>query len=315
MDVGITIQQAIDGFLASHTESTAQSYRTGLNHFASFLAHSGLLAHQESAGALTVDHAVNFIDWLRETVDPARATTQIYLTAVFQFYQYLNWRGAGLGNNNLARLKASYRHARSIRGESRPKDHKLEAVEAVIRTARSIQVQPGPDEGRARLRRLRDIAIVETLRATGCRVGELVGLRVGDLATTGHHALVKGKGSKFRNVYWDETAWTALQAYLSARGQPDGKAPIFVGHSNRSNGNALKTRHVARTIERLGKLAGVEGVTAHYFRHVFATRVLSRTDNLALAQDLLGHASPITTRAYATTDEKQRQAVHAQVWA
>ena len=45
-------------------------------------------------------------------------------------------------------------------------------------------------------------------------------------------------------------------------------------------------------------------MTPHYFRHVFATRALDRTENLALVQDMLGHASPATTRVYARTDER-----------
>jgi site-specific recombinase XerD len=150
------------------------------------------------------------------------------------------------------------------------------------------------------------VAILETLRATGCRVGELVGLRVEDVSEQGKSALVKGKGSKYRKVYWDAVSWAAVLAYLGARGLTAGDmdAPLFCGHGN--------------TIQRLALTAGVrnaEQVTPHYFRHVFATHALERTENLALVQDMLGHASPVTTRVYAKTDDAQRQAAHAQVWA
>ena len=75
-------------------------------------------------------------------------------------------------------------------------------------------------------------------------------------------------------------------------------------------------RRVARTIQRLAKRAGIVevGVTPHYFRHVFATRALERTENLALVQDMLGHASPATTRVYAKTDEEQRREGYSRVW-
>ena len=173
------------------------------------------------------------------------------------------------------------------------------------------------------LSRLRDIAIIETLRSTGCRVGELVGMRRGDLDWMAHSALVKGKGSKYRKVYWDPTAWRALKVYLQARedgGDARGLArlPVFCGHGNRSGStpSPLTTRHVSRTIQRLAKRAGIAevGVTPHYFRHVFATRALERTQNLALVQDMLGHASPATTRVYAKTDEEQRREGYKQVW-
>jgi site-specific recombinase XerD len=78
----------------------------------------------------------------------------------------------------------------------------------------------------------------------------------------------------------------------------------------------LTTRQVSRIVYRLGEKAGMGevGVTPHYFRHVFATRALERTENLALVQDMLGHASPATTRVYARTDETQRREGYARVW-
>jgi len=326
-----TILGAIESFLASlNAEYTRQTYATPLNLFCAFLAEQGVRVESTPVTGLSVDHAIDFVAWLRyehfpSPDQPAKATLQLYLTVIYRFYRSLLKRDLALNATDLARLQESYRDARDIRGESRPKDPKLEAVRAVIAAARSIPPFQGERDldQRRELSRLRDIAVVETLRATGCRVGELVGLRRGDLDWMAHSALVKGKGSKWRKVYWDDLAWQALQVYLQARhdgGDVRGLArlPVFCGHGNRS-GSArmpLTTRHVSRTIRELAKRAGISevGVTPHYFRHVFATRALDRTDNLALVQDLLGHASPATTRVYARTDERQRQEGHRQVW-
>jgi site-specific recombinase XerD len=160
---------------------------------------------------------------------------------------------------------------------------------------------------------LRDLAIVETLRATGCRRAELAGLCLGDLDLNAKNALGKGKGSKYRRVYWDGDAWHALCTYLWARQESAQDAPTFCSHGNRANGQALSARHISRIVNALAKQAGVE-VTPHYFRHVFATKALDETDNLAVVQDMMGHASPATTRVYARTDEEQRKAVHSAVW-
>jgi site-specific recombinase XerD len=181
----------------------------------------------------------------------------------------------------------------------------------------------GERDRQRELARLRDIAIVETLRSTGCRVGELVSMHRGDLDWMAHSALVKGKGTKYRKVYFDDRAWRALSTYLRAREDGgDARAlsryPVFCGHGNRSGStrSPLTTRHVSRTIRQLADQAGIAevGVTPHYFRHVFATRALERTENLALVQDMLGHASPATTRVYARTDEEQRREGYARVW-
>jgi site-specific recombinase XerD len=326
-----TVRSAIDRFLASlNVEHTRQSYATPLKHFCAFLAERGVQVDRDPVASLSVDHAIDFVPWLRyehfpEPDQPAKATLQLYLTVIYRFYRSLLKRDLALNATDLARLQESYRDARDIRGERRPKDPKLEAVRAVIAAARSIPAFYGESEleRRRELSRLRDIALVETLRATGCRVGELVGMRRGDLDWMARSALVKGKGSKWRKVYWDDVAWQALQTYLEARhdgGDARGLArlPLFSGHGNRSGStlSPLTTRHVSRTIQALAKRAGIAevGVTPHYFRHVFATRALDRTDNLALVQDLLGHASPATTRVYARTDEKQRQEGHRRIW-
>lgn len=311
-----TIQAAIAGFLASlNAEHSRKSYGTPLGHFRTFLEEQGIEA-EASADLLTVDHAVDFIPWLRER-GYAKATFQLYLTAVQGFYGYLLDYGAEISAADSRRLERRYKIARTIRGETRPQPHTLAAAQATIQAARAVEVQDGAFKRLRELIRLRDIAIVETLRATGCRAGELVGLRVEDVDREGRAAQVHGKGDKWRKVYWDEDAWRAVLAYLRERGigpETEAAAPLFVGHGNRSEGQPLSTRQVRRTIKELREQAGVDGVTAHYFRHVFATRALDRTGNLALVQDLLGHASPATTRVYAKTDDKQRQAAHAQVW-
>jgi site-specific recombinase XerD len=331
MSTSKTIQEAMHDFLLNlNAEHTQQTYATPLKHFSTYLAGQGVHVERDPATALTVDHAIDFVPWLRhecfpEPDQPAKATLQLYLTAVYRFYRSLLKRGASFAAADIARLEETYRDARNIRGEPRPKDPKLAAVEAIIQAARSVSPVMGdkPADRKRELSRLRDIAIVETLRATGCRVGELVALRRGDLDWVARSALVKGKGSKYRKVYLDGQAWMALVAYLQAR--QDGsearalaRLPAFCGHGNRSGRtpSPLTTRHVARIIQDLARRAGIAeaGVTPHYFRHVFATRALERTENLALVQDMLGHASPATTRVYAKTDERQRREGYARVW-
>jgi site-specific recombinase XerD len=327
-----TIQQMMDEFLISlNADYTQKTYATPLKHFGTFLAGVGVHVDRDSVGVLAVDHAIDFVPWLRyecfpDPDQPAKATLQLYLTAVYRFYRSLLKRGVSFEASDIARLEETYRDARNIRGEPRPKDPKLSAVEAIIEAARSVLPISGEKAAQRRLElaRLRDVAIVEMLRSTGCRVGELIALRRGDLDWLAHSALVKGKGSKYRKVYLDETAWSALKVYLQARqdGAADARGlarlPVFCGHGNRSGRtpSPLTTRHVARIVQDLAEKAGIAevGVSPHYFRHVFATRALDRTENLALVQDMLGHASPATTRVYARTDEKQRKEGYARVW-
>jgi site-specific recombinase XerD len=326
-----TIKEAGANYLLNlNTEHTQLSYTTPLKHFFTFLEAQGIYTDRASTSSLTVDHAIDFVPWLRhecfpDPEQPAKATLQLYLTAVYRFYRSLLKHGVTFEASDIARLEETFRDARNIRGEPRPKDPKLAAVQAIVQAAREQPPVNGDKQAdrQKELGRLRDIAVVETLRSTGCRVGELVALRREDLDWVAHSALVKGKGTKYRKVYFDSQAWHALSTYLRARqdgetGRELARLPVFCGHGNRSGRtpSPLTTRHVGRTIEKLAKKAGIAeaGVTPHYFRHVFATRALERTENLALVQDMLGHASPATTRIYAKTDEKQRREGFGRVW-
>jgi len=68
-------------------------------------------------------------------------------------------------------------------------------------------------------RALRDRAILETLYATGMRISELAGLRLGDLDTRQGLAVAYGKGSKERLVPIGRQALSALEAWLGSEGR------------------------------------------------------------------------------------------------
>ncbi len=139
-----TIQRAMESFLSNlNTEHTQQSYHTPLKHFGVFLTGQSIHPDRTSVAALTVDHAIDFVSWLRhecfsEDVQPAKATLQLYLTAVYRFYRSLLKRGVTFEAADIARLEETYRDARNIRGDPRPKDPKLSAVEAIIEAARAV---------------------------------------------------------------------------------------------------------------------------------------------------------------------------------
>lgn len=63
------------------------------------------------------------------------------------------------------------------------------------------------------------------------------------------------------------------------------------------------------------KLAGIEQpLTPHALRHTFATRALEVTEDLAVVQDLLGHASPATTRVYTRVSSRRLRQAHRQIF-
>lgn len=147
---------------------------------------------------------------------------------------------------------------------------------------------------------LRDRAFLELLYATGARVSEAAGLRVGDLDPERSQARLFGKGSKERIVPVYDSALAWVSRYLSeARprllaGRADHGALFVSTRGNPMSADALRTvfeRHVA--------LAGLDPrLTPHAMRHTFATELLSGGADLRSVQELLGHESLQTTQVY-----------------
>jgi len=140
---------------------------------------------------------------------------------------------------------------------------------------------------------LRNRAILETFYSTGIRISELVGLNREDVDFIGGIAKVAGKGKKERIVPIGEIAISAVRKYLEKRKKQ--AVALFLNKS----GNRISSRGVRNIVLKYIKLAGIkQGVSAHTFRHSFATHLLNRGADLRTVQELLGHANLSTTQIY-----------------
>ncbi len=325
----MTIDDAIDRFLADlalgQARKTVRTYAGALNRFREYLARIPLPPSTELAARLTADHAIDFVHWLSgehfHDRPMSKATLRTYLAALSRFYAYLiREKLASIPADEHERLRGAYHDFRRGGYRRLPRPAALETIHRLIRAARSVP--PQPDDHRLELRRLRNIAILEALRCTGARVGELVSLRRGDLDYRNRTARVIGKGDRERIVYFDDAAWQAIQAYLnvrqdSARGRALHELPLFARHDRAAGHRVLpiSTNTVRQVFEDCRKLAGIEQpLTPHTLRHTFATVALEATGDLAVVQDLLGHASPATTRVYAKVSSRRLREAHRQIF-
>jgi site-specific recombinase XerD len=71
-------------------------------------------------------------------------------------------------------------------------------------------------------------------------------------------------------------------------------------------------KHVAAA--GLHRQDGEKKITPHSMRHYFGTKMLDETGDLALVQDLLGHASPQTTRVYTEVAMTKKKRAHRKVF-
>ena len=148
----------------------------------------------------------------------------------------------------------------------------------------------------------RDKALFESFYSTGCRVSEIVSLKLSDFDYSRHSAVVRGKGNKDRRVYFEKDARIAIKNYLEDRknrftrdGITDDSGYLFVNQK----GGHLTTGGV-RYI--LNKYTGKDGlnhhVSPHALRHTFATIMLASGADIRVVQKFLGHSSISTTQRY-----------------
>ena len=135
--------------------------------------------------------------------------------------------------------------------------------------------------------------IVGLLYSSGLRIGELLNLRMQDIDFDRKQVLVRGgKGKKDRVSILAESMATELLAY-NAQYKP--KYWLIEGPEQ----TKYSTTSVGAIIKRACKTAGInKHVTAHTFRHSFATHLLEQGTDLRYIQTLLGHSSSKTTEVY-----------------
>jgi integrase/recombinase XerC len=158
---------------------------------------------------------------------------------------------------------------------------------------------------------VRNRLILEMLLATGCRVSELVNIKINDIDFNNHEIKILGKGNKERIVFFGSYCLASLNAYLKTARITllDSKTSEYLFINN--NGGVLTDRGVRLIIDNIIKKSCITSkVSPHTFRHTFATIMLNEGCDIKSVQELLGHSSLSTTSIYTHLTNEQIRTVY-----
>lgn len=307
----MSIQKSITACLEDLglAKNTELAYRNGLNNFLKFLKLEGIDSTAD-VSVLNVDHFIRFMPWLDRRF--SKQTAGVYGAGAKALLNHLVI-GKVLEMSQLDTLRFNKASLRSHRRheDKLPRFPAKDDVDRMLSAARLFTDETPRKE--------RDVALFEFLASSGCRISEVTALNIQDVDLSNRSVIVTGKGSKERRVFFSQAAADALTLYWKARNSSMATDPIFGRHDRGAGYKRIKrmTPTTARTIvKEIATLAGIDPTkfSPHYFRHAFAIRVLSATGNLALAQDLLGHKDPKSTRVYAKIHSEDLQNQHRDIF-
>ena len=150
----------------------------------------------------------------------------------------------------------------------------------------------------------RERLLVEFLYSTGCRIAEVINMKIKDIDLEKHTAIVQhGKGDKRRYVYLSAEAIIAIKMYLKTR--KDNCEYLFV-NKRTSEKHKLTNKALQDEIIKIRERTDIDNkkITPHNFRHTTATRCSESGMPIEEIRQMLGHASIKTTQRYIQVNDE-----------
>jgi integrase/recombinase XerD len=144
---------------------------------------------------------------------------------------------------------------------------------------------------------VRDNIIIELLFSTGIRIGELVALDINDVDIDARQVKITGRATRGRQVTLSsDVVVDGMRAYLELRKERDRDKPaLFIGRG----GTRLTIYSIENIFKKYVKNAEIKRhITPHALRHTMASMLIHNGADLKSVQEMLGHASILSTQVY-----------------
>lgn len=247
---------------------TIKNYKLDLTLFFNFLNKSNI-----NYLYLNKDNVLAYLKYL-DKMNLKNSTISRRISALRTFYNYL--MNEGLINSNI------FLNVKNPKLEKKlPNYLNYTEMEELLE---SIDIKT--DEG------LKRRLLIEMFYSTGCRVSEIINIKVKDIDFLNKKIRIMGKGSKERIVYYGDYAKKYLDKYLSKGMDKD---YLFVN----KHGDKYTVEEIELIVKDIMKHLSIKThVTPHTLRHTFATHLLNNGADIRSVQELLGHSNLSTTGIY-----------------
>ena len=233
-------------------------------------------------------------DQFAKKLRASESTKWLYAAKVRQYLSWLNERGAdqdsaqefidyleakGLKPNTVASVANALRAYFDVQGKTlklhapkiRVGDPKYRTMDEVYRL---LEAAKTPLEK----------CLVEVLFDTGCRISEILNLRVDDIDWDGGFIRVTRKGGRREDVNISPQTMETLRSWLKIR--KSRTSSVFMG---------MSYDYARKVLLRVAEHAGLEGFTIHQLRHSRAVQMRLQGAELHDVQLHLGHQNIGTT--------------------
>lgn len=260
--------------------TSIQAYQRDLMIYQRFLMDQGITTIED----ITYNAVQDFISEQRLT--KKGNTINRMISSLHNFHHYITWNNPNM--NDPSMFIKSKKEGRKL-----PKYFNVHDIEVLLNGF------DDSDQG------LYHHAMLELLYSCGLRVNELCSLTMNQIHLDQGFLRVIGKGDKERMIPIHERAVSVLRQYLEhvrPTWQTKRLPNVFINQL----GHATTRQYVHTLIKnKLQEHHLDERLSAHSFRHSFATHLLDGGADLRVVQELLGHSDIKTTQIYTHVQNKR----------
>lgn len=260
--------------------TTISSYRNDLMRYIGYLENHNILQMEDIVYA-------DIQDFLNEEASTkAISSINHMITVLHTFHQYISFTYDHIPNPS--------QYVRSSKGVKKlPRFFNIKDIEKLLNSFGNSNQE------------LFEHAMLEVLYGCGLRVSELCSLTLNQIHLEQGFIRCIGKGDKERLIPIHERAIRVLEDYMQmVRRKWVKKRNIYVFIN--AKGNTVSRQYVHIVIKRnLERNQLDESLSAHSFRHSFASHLLDGGADLRVVQELLGHSDIATTQIYTHVQTKR----------